>query len=1549
MHSRILITCILILLILLIVPIVGSTPTDQPGKYATTDIEHLMESLNYTMVLEHAKYLSNLGSRVTGYPGFLRAAEYIEDYWRKLGFEVRLEKFTVTVPIVHECKIHVKTGEKEYIIRAYPLWPNHINPSPYTSPSEGDILVYCGECRLEEMDGIDLKDKFVLAEFFCRWYWKNALMFGAKGFIFLDKECTLLNTVQKVLNIPLSVPRLYVKGDDADLLRKLASTGPLKIWINSSVSWENVEVSNILCIIPGTGEYGDEVIVIGSHYDTWSVVPELAPGAYDSLGISLLLEMAKFFKNNPPKRSVWLVAFAGHYQSLWGGREFVENHFSELGMKIRIMISIELSGDSDTVAIYSHGNTYGFELIHTLHLSYPWCDKVDDWVRDLESAFNEKFNIIEGIKLTYPAWILNSPPLEPILRCFEAEIFTEACYGGGIGIIATNSFKAYKCTPFDTFDKVNLEKLRKQVISIGYLLFQFVNLSPHLLGHVYPSRIREESGIISLVVQLSRYNRSIDWFSNFTHPNAIILVSISGLQNPELQIELGVGVSPVQQAFYQGMIVPGTIMGLLVTSEIAPGAKMAAQVTPIGISIIAKPDETGKVIIKGVKPRAAVDIQAYIIDPKTGDILYATDSGPFGTTKYRLGRLMGVVGAPAAQAPWVTPVAGGIQMIGGAGAPMRAFAPGYHPAFRYVPVFEATGIAILGLTDIVEITGIPQIVIEPYNFLSHSWLVWRDTVSGTTDFMAFVPPGSIIEIILRGGVGGRIVGVLNNASRMYPEGYGYSIKSHKTLILDMFDIVECTYTLTLHRASSLAGRMTMDPRLMTYLEKAKESYRHLVKALEEKKWSYAYGYALSTWIFTHKLYSSSQNLLYQTAITAAIFLGLSIPFAFLLQKISTAFTEKREILIVVGILVALNAFLSLFHPGYIISSNVMMIVLGTCVLLFDLLFIFIALNELNSIFRDIRRVLLGPYMETLRTSGTMVAGISLGIRNIRRRKLRSVLLLLSFTFVVMAMTAFTSTAVGITTIPIPVTVKEKAYTGVLLKRPIPGPRGSPILPLSEQFMLGVRGFDFKGLDLEIHPRAWIYPLGEGLIIGEKVQIKALLAVSPEEREVFKDEYLVEGRWFVEDDIFKIIISESLRKALSEALKEEIEPGSRITIWNQEFIVKGIIMDEALIGVVDIDQKDILPASLEEAQLRGVEAYLPPLQVIIVPYKFAMEYFNVHPNVISIKIRGTPEDIYEFSENLALALPFDPYYGFSVKTAYGEEVYMSSRLAIRELYVIGGGENIVIPLIISSLTLLSVTLGMVYERIREIGILSSLGISPSSIRDIFISEVMIMAFLGSYLGYTAGTSLIGLLWTFGLYPKGLYPNISSTAMVVTMGMFLLVAALSTIYPFNKASRLVTPTIMRKWSPPTRPRAGRWSIPLPFTATYHESYGILEFLREYFELHSKERMGLFTLIEPPKYTESEDRRELSLRMHIAPFDQGIYQKLSILCIRLRKDLYQFGVLIEREMGVEQIWATTNRRLMDSIRKQFLVWRSLSPEEKEIYVRRFRRWVNSRETLS
>jgi len=58
----------------------------------------------------------------------------------------------------------------------------------------------------------------------------------------------------------------------------------------------------------------------------------------------------------------------------------------------------------------------------------------------------------------------------------------------------------------------------------------------------------------------------------------------------------------------------------------------------------------------------------------------------------------------------------------------------------------------------------------------------------------------------------------------------------------------------------------------------------------------------------------------------------------------------------------------------------------------------------------------------------------------------------------------------------------------------------------------------------------------------------------------------------------------------------------------------------------------------------------------------------------------------------------------------------------------------------------------------------------------------------------------------------------------------------------------------------------------------------------------------------------------------------------------DRYGFEIIIRRIVGVESLWTTANRALLDEIRKQFLFWRALDPGAKERYIGEARRsWAS------
>ncbi|MGC8842587.1 MAG: hypothetical protein ACP5QS_01485, partial [bacterium] len=72
-------------------------------------------------------------------------------------------------------------------------------------------------------------------------------------------------------------------------------------------------------------------------------------------------------------------------------------------------------------------------------------------------------------------------------------------------------------------------------------------------------------------------------------------------------------------------------------------------------------------------------------------------------------------------------------------------------------------------------------------------------------------------------------------------------------------------------------------------------------------------------------------------------------------------------------------------------------------------------------------------------------------------------------------------------------------------------------------------------------------------------------------------------------------------------------------------------------------------------------------------------------------------------------------------------------------------------------------------------------------------------------------------------------------------------------------------------------------------------------------------------------------------LAPFDLGVSQKVSMIIEPTTiKDVYDIKMVIKRESGDVANWKRVNRRFLNTIRKQFLIWRTISVAERERYVK-------------
>jgi len=1431
---------------------------------------------NLTAVLKHIEYFASLGSRFTGYPGFYKAAEYIKNVWESYGLDVWTEEFEVTIPMSKGAEIVIELPNGTRItMRAYPLMPNYVNPCPYESPPEGDILIWGGNGYFEDFTGKPVNGSFVVMDFNCRWYWENALILGAKGVIFTTPSITTrIEAEWKALAIPYNFPRLYLsKGDSITIRKLLYRYKTLRAWIKSDMEWIRVKAYNIIAAYRPPEIVEPEIAVISAYYDAFSIVPELAPGASDAIGIAMLLELPKLFLKHPPKREIWFVAFAGHYQGLKGGREFIDRHFDDIASmgkrqgKLALFISLDLVSDNQDLAMYSIGNFYSYFYPESIRVKFASMisNIFYTFIPALESIIGRNIHIFDEVAQSYPPWYSISPPYEPFIKFSEAEVFLEAAYGGGLTIITTNCLRMYRETPFDTFRNLNPENIKLQGEVLWPLLYYIVNMP--ITYDLRPFRYSADHGWIIAKLQLGIYNTTTRWYDNFTHPDAIVM-------------------------FYQQPLTG------------AAGFMSAINLRAfLGFIEVIKPNPDGSLVVKGLKPMSNYVSEAYVIDRRTGRILYATDSGVFAWQSNQM--------------KWWQPLK-----------------PEYS---RFIPVFPCASIVIIGAID-------PQTfqypgLLEVWNFISHGYSVWRDSVVSWPDAMAFVPPGMPMELMIRSLTDPYPLAVLNNATFEAPEGQGIILHQGDWLLMTPIRIAEHVFILAKARADMLRNKMANSPTMELYYSRMVEYYDLLYNSIESMDWGRVYVAAVNLWAFARGTYVASRTLLRDVILTAAFFAMLLVPFVFFLERLTFKKTGMQRIIIMSILYVLAYAFMIKFHPGFTIATNVYIVFLASAVFVIALLLVVFLGGEVNYAARFARRAILGAHFVDVERSSMMAAAFSIAIENMRRRRLRSSLTLISMIMVAFALTSFSS----IYSNPIPyildVPNAKPFYTGIYIRRPIT----MSYMPIPEQLYLELSGL-VSGIG-HLLPRSWFYTPGRYYYPfwgNTKIAIIAIVGIDPHDMMI--SEYaLINGTWFSENDLFACVIPDSMFGNLTQIFKG-FTIGSQIELWGLKLVVKGVFDSRILSSLPELDgiPGGLLPINIKVPT--GAEALVrvPAYYVIIVPFKLTLMFFNQPPNTVSVVFPDTTP--FEELERIATAITYRTGWDtFVSKVISKEKLYgIIKEYKARFWYALKGAYSVIPPIIIGLFTLTLTMLAAVYERVRDIKVYSAVGLSPRHVAELYITEALVFSIVGSVLGYMIGTAIIYYMWHAGWYPKGFVPNVTSLAIVFILLGAMAFSLLASLYPSLKASKLVTPSLERRWRVTQRPRGREWSISLPFVITEYEVLGLLYFLKEYLETYSIERTGPFYLPKPATVTKgvTPDGRKvwrIECKMYLPPYDMGIIQFFQLSLIqRPGRDTYNVEIYLRRESGYETPWITANKVLLDGLRKQFLIWRSLGTEDKRRYIK-------------
>lgn len=277
-------------------------------------------------------------TRVAGSAEELKAAEILKAECESFGVPAVIEPFTI-----EDADIEVATFEivepftQNFEVTGYQCAQN--------TPDEGLTAEFLYAESGTDVDLLNAKGKIVMVNGYLRLPMFRKLMeAGAAAVVTMDgtihdtdKDSDLATRkLRSSLRAFGNVPAVNMRVKDAmELVRKGATKAKITLK-NTTVERTS---HNVIATIEGT-EKPEEIISFGAHYDS---VP-FSKGVYDNgAGSVINMEILRYFKENPPTRTVKFMWYGSEEIGLEGSKAYVRDHEDEL-KNHRLMINVDVGG-----------------------------------------------------------------------------------------------------------------------------------------------------------------------------------------------------------------------------------------------------------------------------------------------------------------------------------------------------------------------------------------------------------------------------------------------------------------------------------------------------------------------------------------------------------------------------------------------------------------------------------------------------------------------------------------------------------------------------------------------------------------------------------------------------------------------------------------------------------------------------------------------------------------------------------------------------------------------------------------------------------------------------------------------------------------------------------------------------------------------------------------------------------------------------------------------------------------------------------------------------
>jgi hypothetical protein len=1524
----------------------------------------LAEQIRQDRMSADLAQLSGLGSRVSGYPGNAQAADLIRaEFERLLGKRnVYEQEFELPIPLDEGAQLTV--GAREYKLRA--LWPNLARTAQLPRAGIEGEVIYVGSGLLKEYNGKNVKGAIVVLDFDSGQNWLNAPLLGAAAVLFVEPETTTRGEAEtKFVGCPINVPRFYVSGRDATDLRAAIALGDNRGRLTARVPWRNRTNRNIIGFLQGSDpKLRQEAVILEAYYDSISVVPSLSPGAENAAGITALLEILRACAAHPPARSVIFLACSGHFEALAGAREFVDlwgkeprkakeadDHLQELQKRRRELeqalaearsprCDVDRATGQSTVVIgrfkVSEGVRQAREqrlvreiarLDHDLGLLDEMkrrCPKVHMFVsldlstqNDKVGAFNCGWYYAQAHLLRFYSPVgkffseLVDEEVGPALGLGAGEGFVDginpvkgrewhthfpgkiafdhemAIRGGRPAMVfATVTDARSLCdTPLDTLDRVNMPNLTRQTRVVYCLLTAFLNdtrLEDTALKRVKAlKKLDELRDVVGTVLE---FRRRESFLPNTPVAGALVLA----------------------QGNYRMM------MG-------------------VHTELLTMANELSEFAVRGEMINQSAQLQAYGFDEDSGDIAYAPDRGPDGDVKYPR------------------------EIYGRAGLN------------RPIIVFPCVALDLYDLVDERYFETLEQLFVydatdyaEPLSF-GYSL---SNQAASAAEFPSYSEPCAVVYALRNtrvdvamgmGLLGLRMVAI--NGDPDEPFGRGFSARRSGAVGLTPLQVASDMWNLDEARMARLRENGIQNRRLMDLHTYADASLKRARAALTARRYDEAVAAARHAWGYESRAYPDVMKTTQDVVKGVLFYLAMLMPFAFFAERL---FVHSRsingQILWTCVMFALVFIVLSQVHPAFDLSTQPLIILLSFVIMALALIVISLVTMKFNEQLKQMKQEESGVHEADVGRLSAAGAAFGLGVANMRRRKARTFLTAVTLVLLTFTVLSFTSVKSYLRANSIRLQ-HTPAYPGLMI-------RDRAWFSLEEPTAFIIRNELAQPGVRTVAPRAWYSSaqLDKQLFIDvtsvsdptRTYAANALLGLAPQEREITGiDRTLVAGRWIADGDRNVCVIPSAVATRLD--ISSDHLGSAQVAIFGTPFRVVGIFDEQRFRNLTDLDGENLAPVDyavmrpeiLEEIKRQAQERFklgTGGAQSLLQEYKhFGPESLIILPEARVLELGGTLRSVaIRYDDPHLVAKEVSDLmnrFALSVYAGVGDTTYLYSSVALTSL---AGLSSLGIPILIAALIVLNTMLGSVYERTREIFIYSSLGLAPAHISMLFIAEACVFANLGAILGYLAGQLLSRILFTLSSHGNAgvLELNYSSLSAVGVTVIVMVVVLLSTLFPSRKASQLASPGIERKWKMP-EPEGDHIRASLPFTVTGRDALGVVAFLNEFFQEYVGYAGGEF--LADDVRLEAVDTATgpgiaVRLRQWLAPYDLGVSQDFELACVPTgESDIYAIRLTLHRLAGDTNSWKKTNALFIGSLRKQFLIWRTVPASQKATYADR------------